>query len=355
MSYRTWGITVLAFLMTLLIGTAAVTAAVDPYFHYHRPLDCLEYPLNVQRERYLNNGIIKHFRYDALITGTSMTENFKASELDELFGVNSIKVPFSGAQYKEINENLELAATVNPDLKMVVRGLDLLALLSDKDLTAYDDYPDYLYDDNLFNDVNYVLNKTVLFEDLWPVLRNTLSGTDGTSFDEYGNWNALMTFGKASVDASYTRPEKADVQDGPEALSEEERSRIRENLKQNVTDLAEQNPEIEFYLFFTPYSIYYWDSVNQNGFLSKMLAAEKEAAEWLLEYENIHLYSFFDEFDMICDADNYTDYIHYGEWVNSRILVWMKEGKHRLTRENYQEYYDRVYDFYMGYDYDSLF
>ena len=86
-----------------------------------------------------------------------------------------------------------------------------------------------------------------------------------------------------------------------------------------------------------------------------MLAAEKEAAEWLLDYENIYLFSFFDEFDMICDLDNYTDYIHYGEWVNSQILVWMKEGKHRLTRENYQEYYDRVYEFYMNYDYDALF
>lgn len=355
MSYRKWGITVLLIFAALLAGTASVTAAVDPYFHYHGPLGCLEYPMNVQRERYINDGIIKHFRYDAMITGTSMTENFKASELDELFGVTSVKVPFSGAQYKEINENVERAAAVNPDLKLVVRGLDLLALLSDKDAVAYDDYPDYLYDDDLFNDASYLFNKTVVFEDLWPVLRDTWSGTAGTSFDAYGNWNGLMTFGKANVDASYTRPEKAAAQEGAEALSEEERSRIRENLKQNVTDLAEQNPEIAFYLFITPYSIYYWDSVNQNGLLPKMLAAEKEAAEWLLDYENIYLFSFFDEFDMICDLDNYTDYIHYGEWINSQILVWMKEGKHRLSRENYQEYYDRVYEFYMNYDYDALF
>lgn len=355
MSYRKWGITVLFIFAALLAGTAAVTAVVDPYFHYHGPLGCLEYPLDVQRERYINDGIIRHFRYDALITGTSMTENFKASELDSLFGVTSIKVPFSGAQYKEINENVERAAAANPNLKMVVRGLDLLALLADKDVVAYDSYPEYLYDDNPFNDVNYLLNKTVVFEDLWPVFRYTVSGAAGTSFDEYGNWNALMAFGKASVDASYARPEKAAVQEGAEALLEEERNRIRENLKQNVTDLAEQNPEIEFYLFFTPYSIYYWDSLNQNGLLPKMLAAEREAAEWLLEYENIRLFSFFDEFDMICDLDNYTDYIHYGEWINSQMLVWMKEGKHRLTRENYQEYYDRVYEFYMDYDYDSLF
>ena len=51
------------------------------------------------------NSKAKHFDYDAIITGTSMTENFLSSEFDSLFGVNSVKTTFSGASYKEINQN----------------------------------------------------------------------------------------------------------------------------------------------------------------------------------------------------------------------------------------------------------
>ena len=54
--------------MSLLGG---VVAFIDPYFHYHAPLPFVRYELN--NDRYQNNGIVKHFEYDAIITGSSMT------------------------------------------------------------------------------------------------------------------------------------------------------------------------------------------------------------------------------------------------------------------------------------------
>ena len=39
-------------------------------------------------------------------------------------------------------------------------------------------------------------------------------------------------------------------------ITEEEYVRIRENIEQNVTRLADENPDIEFYIYFSPYSIY---------------------------------------------------------------------------------------------------
>ena len=77
--------------------------------------------------------------------------------------------------------------------------------------------------------------------------------------------------------------------------------------------------------------------------------------ELILEHENIHLFSFFTEFDMICDPNNYKDVAHYSEDINSKILVWMSEGKHELNEANYQEYCWQMYEFYTNYDYDSLF
>ena len=349
---KKWGIALLTLTAACLIGVGTIIAVMDPFFHYHKPLEGLSYPLS--NERYQNDGIVKHFDYDAVITGTSMTLNFKTSELDELFQVHSVKVAFPGAMYKEINDNLEKAVEANPNIRLVVRGLDKLWLLKDAQETGYDkeSYPTYLYDDRLYNDVYYVLNKNVLCNSTREVLGYTRSGQKTTDFDTYGNWMHAFSCGKEAVDAVYCRVNKADEE---QEMTEADLKLLRENLVQNVTDLAQAHPEIDFYLFLTPYSIYYWDNLNQTGTLRKQLAVEKEAIRLLVEYDNIYLFAFSDLFDMICDLDNYKDEIHYSEDINSQILKWMSRKEHLLTKDNYQEYCDKIYEFYTTYDYEALF
>ena len=98
-SGRNWTLMTLSMTFLFLVCLGLCTVVVDPFFHYHPPLDELQYPIN--NERYQNNGIVRNFKYDAIITGTSMTENFKTTEFDKLFGVESVKVPFSGAAIKK--------------------------------------------------------------------------------------------------------------------------------------------------------------------------------------------------------------------------------------------------------------
>ena len=349
---KTWGIMVLATLFLLLVGLGGLTVAVDPYFHYHKPLDTLQYRL--YDERYINDGILKHFDYDAIITGTSMTENFKASEFGKLFNVQPVKVPFSGAGYKEINENLERALAKNPDLKTIVRGLDYNRLCSSADWARYsaDLYPDYLYDNKLHNDVKYIFNKSILFDKTIFTLSYTKNGNKTTTFDAYSNWMEGKTFGKEAVLATYNWADEIAENTAP--FTEEDRQVVFENITQNVTALVEQHPEVDFYFFFTPYSICYFHQLYQGGTLERQLEIEKYAIELMLQHDNIHLFSFFTEFDMITDLDNYKDVQHYGEDVNSQMLLWMREGYGELTSENYEEYCKQVRDFYTNYDYSTL-
>lgn len=82
---------------------------------------------------------------------------------------------------------------------------------------------------------------------------------------------------------------------------------------------------------------------------------EQFAIEEILKYENVRLFSFFNNFELTCDLDNYGDEIHYSPEVNSQILIWMKEGKYELTEDNYLDYIDEITDFYCSYDYDAIF
>ena len=75
----------------------------------------------------------------------------------------------------------------------------------------------------------------------------------------------------------------------------------------------------------------------------------------MLKCDNIELYSFCNNFELVCDLNNYKDAGHYSEKINSQILVWMKNGDYKLTEENCENYLKEIYDFYSAYDYESIF
>lgn len=349
-TYKIWIIGTLTLVLALLTVFASITIYIDPFFHFHAPLNNYEYPL--KNERYQNDGISRNFKYNGIITGSSMTQNFMTSEADEIFGADFIKVPFSGGYYKEVNDNLKRAYDSGKDIKYVIRCIDYSRLVYDKDYYREDiDYPTYLYNNNPLDDVEYVLNKTIFIDQTWNVIEYTKSGNKTTSFDDYTNWNDLYTFGVESVLNSYTL-------DAPEEtfreMTDEERTMISDNIRQNVTDIADEHPETTFYIFFPPYSICYWDVLKNSGEIDWHIDTEQVAIEEILKHSNIKLYSFCNNFELIGDLNNYKDRAHFGEWVNSDILEWMYDEEYLLTEYNYMNYIETIREFYNTYDYSML-
>ncbi|PWM79660.1 MAG: hypothetical protein DBY32_02000 [Phascolarctobacterium sp.] len=352
MNYKKW---IYTFITGLLLGSffiATINIIVDPFFHYRKPLPQLFYKLD--NERYQNDGILKHFDYDGIIIGTSMTQNFKTTEFNDLFNVKSIKVPFAGAYYKEINDNLEKAFDSGHNVKYVIRGLDYNKLISPKDEMRYalKDYPVYLYNDNIFDDISYIFNGEVVDRSI-KMLKNRIKGQDGgiTSFDKYSNWGDTYKFGTKYVlkgKKVYNKP--ANIM----SLTQSDKETIKANIEQNVTSLVKKHPETTFYYFFTPYSIVYWAQLYEKGEISKQIEAEKYAMELILKCPNIKLFSFNTMTNITMNLDNYKDSGHYGEWINSLILTYMKENKGLITKENYKNYINAEKLLYLNYNYNNL-
>ena len=238
-----------------------------------------------------------------------------------------------------------------------MRSLDPSRLINDKDASQYSDYPEYLYNDKLMDDVNYWLNKMTILEGCMIDVLYYSVGTEGAfldtfSFDEYSSWYQLFSFDKESVLAGYARPEQST---NIVKLTNEEKEMILGNVTQNVTELASEYPDTTFLLFFPPYSICYWDSLVRGGRLEREIEAQRIAIEEILKYDNIELYSFCNNFEVVCDLNNYKDVGHYSEKINSQMLGWMNEGEYRLTWNNYEGYLEEIYEFYGVYVYDVLF
>lgn len=348
---KKWSLCLLILTLATLGLVGLGTMVIDPFFHYHKPLEALQYPID--DERYQNDGILKHFDYDAIITGTSMGQNTKTSEVDALFGVNSVKTCINGTSLKEISNQLQRALEANPGIKMVIRGLDGWALFGDQDNSETDaKLPTYLYDDNPINDVSYLLNKTIFLHDTLRVVKYTLDGNTTTTFDDYARWDHLFPFDAESVLSQYPRPMKFDF---TTPLTPEEATGVEACVYEHAVKFAESYPDVQFYYFFTPYSILLMDQVNQFGILQRQMDAFLVATEALLQAENIHLFSFFEDYDTITNLNNYFDPAHYSPEVNSHILQSMAAGEHELTLENYEAYWKEISEFYSTYDYDALF
>lgn len=350
MNTKKWSLMLLILALVSLIGLGSITAIIDPFFHYHAPLPYLQYP--IEEQRYQNDGISRHFEYDAIITGTSMSHKFFTSQCDALFGVKSIKVPYMGGSYTELNINLRRALESHPNTKLVICSLDSFHMTQAPGLIEFD-APLYLYDNNIFNDMPYLLNWEVLCNNTIEVLKYTRDGKHTTPFDQYSTGPIDNLPGREQVLKKFPREP---ISDEPKVFTQKLADQLTRNLMENTIQIAREYPDTQFLFFTPPYGILSWDSRDRTGGQKFYIDGWHLACRLLVEEPNIQVYSFFTEYDMITDLDQYyEDGWHYSAEINARILQWMQSGEHRLTKDNVDAYWQEVLDFYSSYDYDALF
>ena len=345
MKAKRWNFFVIGGTLLTLTILAVCTALIDPFLHYHEPLSFLEYPL--KDERYQNDGMARHYAYDSVITGTSMSLNFKCSEFNMLWNADALKIAYSGASFHELGESLRRCFSYQPDIRFVICSLDGSRLNADADADEYTGYPGYLYDDNPFNDVNYLLNKEVIPKTL-AVLNYTRAGEKTPDRDMYGNWSEYAQFGAETVLRDFV---PLPISEKELQLTDEDLERVSENISKNFLELAEEHPDTEFYFFFPPYSICYWDSLVRSRQIGAQLTAQALSAELLLQAENVHVFDFSKRTDIIGDLGNYMDPIHYSQSVNSEILNSMRNGEGELVPGEADAYFEEVKTLYENYDF----
>lgn len=351
---KKWFARVVLLFCSIMVAIAIFVYILDPYFYFHAPYEKVSYTLG--NYVYQNDGIAKNFDYDAVIIGTSMTEHFSTEEVNQLFDVQSVRLTFLGEGFRRINDCLIGALDSNDSIKLVIRGVDPIWFVSGEEFLSYgtyDAYPTYLYSKSLINSCKYVYNPDVLTKDCSNVLLRTLRRLPPDNFDSI---DYKIEGGVERVKADYVREPKTIYEIDPYE-TDEMVNNLRRNIESNVVSTIKDNPDIEFMLFFPPYSIVFWDELMQKGIdiVDRRYLLEQTVIEELLKYDNVELYSFLDCYEITTDLNNYTDHLHYLPKYNSYMLKSMKSGEHRLTRENYAEYLSNSKNFYENFDYDAVF
>lgn len=319
--------------LALLAAVIGIVALFDPFYQYHAPLPGLKAVLT--DKEYQCIGSLHTFDYDALIVGSSVCENYNNHWFDEGFDCTAVKAIRSYGATADLCYLLD-NAYASHDLKYVFYNIDPSSLSADTEPT-YESTgcPMYLYDRNLFNDYSYWLNKDVLMEKLPYMLAYSFLG-DYDEGDSY-NWAQWKYFGQDMATGMYARlPAVKEMQ--PETAN-------AETLTGNIallTAQVEAHPETTFKFFFSPYSMLWWDNAYRNGERDAVIYNEKQAIGALLAYDNVEIYFYQDDEEVITDLDNYMDMIHFSKDINYTVYDNLVNGRGRLTKDNYEERLERM-------------
>lgn len=351
MKNRTYFWVVIISILSLLVLLGGATFVIDPFFHYRKPADIFSY--DIAAAEYKNDGISRNFDYSAMITGPCMTSGFKVSQADMLFNKKFVRITYLGEGFYRIGKNVRRAIDGNDQLEMVIWSVDPIWYVTDVDYEGYESYPEYLLNDECWDDVNYLFNGEVFLEETVPEIIRSIQNQPSKSFDDY----ATVTAGDIeSLMSGYERQKKQN-RGVIESETKEMKAALERNIDGNIVSVVKENPDVEFYLFIPPLSILWWDDLNQTGaqILSRRIDLEQIVIEKLLPYDNVKLFGFEDEFSISCNLKLYNDSVHYSDEVNEFMLQRMYEQKNLLTTENYEEYLERIRIFYLNYDYDKIF
>ena len=331
-----------------LTGCMALVIWVDPFFQYHKPLAWFPYLVDNQVNQ--NPGLAKHMDYDGILIGSSMTASFNTDWFEELMGMKTQKLSYNGSYPKDLSNIMQLVFDAKGDqVKAVYMAVDQSTFSADTEETKFP-VTDYLYDDNVFNDVPYLLNKDVLLD---YILRPLADRKDASDWAElYKPWWTDEYYNKANVLMYY---EAAEEKQEEEALAADYfKDAVEENLQKNILPYIEDHPETEFYIFYPPYSILFWNDVTREKELEAVIGRLEYMTERLLNYENVHVFNFLGKEDIICNLNNYADYMHYHKNVCRYITECFATGENELHPENYGQAFDEIRTLAMSYNYPAI-
>lgn len=348
MSSKKWTVSLLSITMVIIILFGALQFYLDPLLQYGSERGPLTY--RTYSEIYSNPGIAKNYDYNAVLLGSSMVENTDINELNELFDCKTIKVTYSGGSSYNHKMILDTCFGSAHKIDKVFWALDEYALTTDKD-TPRSPLPDYLYDNNKVNDISYLLNLDVFYYYSLIDLQETIKGNNGIMMSEGVMIGDDSLYGKEQALSSISYPMEQKEDEGEKKYY----SNLLDNIEYNILPFVEDHPETEFIFYMVPYSILYWYRQKCNGTLNAEIFDARTAICELLKYDNVKIYFFQNEEDIITNLKFYRDYSHYNPEINSWMSHEMLNSTYLLDANSYNQVIGEFYQYLVTFDYDEYY
>jgi len=197
--------------------------------------------------RYQNIGIAKNNSYETIITGTSLSENFKTSLANKIYATKTIKIPMSGSSAKE--QHILVSNAISKNTKRVIWDIHYTAYHGSSDrMHKSHEFPLFLYDDSKLNDLKFYGSFDTFKLSLKKMLFKEKYFTN--NFDNLYNWyiHDVSRFSDENVKA-YVKSFSKKI--ASSNYNQEYRYKhLKENLDKNILPIVASNPDVSFEFYF---------------------------------------------------------------------------------------------------------
>lgn len=309
MHYKKYFIQIIVAIIVLLVTIGAFVAIVDPYQQYRK------------HDRYLGNqrleiaGVARHHDYNAVITGSSMAMNHYPSQVDSLWGGRwkSLNMSIMGATDDDYAVILPYVISLGK-VKHIILALDFFSFARQRGAVN-----EYLYNDNLWDDYEYLWNYTSLKNTI-QFLRNPLA--------EKGLYHFNSPVGYQALADDYNKHKEKGYEEEHFDLNS-----IKERFDSSLYNIIKQSSNsVEWLIYFPPYSIGEFMIYDKSGVLNPILESKKHMIQRLAKLPNVKVYDFQIR-DLISRLDQYMDLRHHSHGYNRNIMEYLHDDRFRATAD----------------------
>jgi hypothetical protein len=330
----------------VIVLAAALNFAVDP-LQLFRPAR-LFHPMYSLDSRVQNAGLIRSQDFDTVFMGTSLAIHFRQSDIDKNLGGKSLKLAMTGSNSHEQSFVLDQALARHP--KRVLWQMDDWIFRDAPDIDADIYLPADLYRRNAKGIASYLFSGAMARESLWMVARSipplepiTAKLTTGVLFKfsiaEVDDINVLspkidtsQIYNARQMMAAYTRgtapQRRIYIAEGYNA------DEMVRNFERDAVGLIEKYPDVEFYIFFPPYSVLQFVAMRDFSpeTLQVVYRANSTMLRRLSQFSNVKVYDFREAKEITHDLNNYADIIHHSPAIDLKVLGLIAADKYRMDR-----------------------
>ncbi|MEI6350242.1 MAG: hypothetical protein WCP06_03955 [Verrucomicrobiota bacterium] len=318
----------------LTISTAFLNWRIDPLQYYRKAAYPPEFS---ESSRYQNPGLARNYPYDALVIGSSVSLGFDTNHLREKLGWNALNLAMSGGTAHEQRLLLDVAMRTGR-ARHVLRDLNFEFSRGRPDwVTDYDGaFPGYFYDEQPLTKIsNYLLNIDVTKKSIRVLLRRCGLHLS-RQYSELADLTRPDPARKAGRQAVVEKWKRAEINGWPAAKFPGEFSseNLRASFDENVFEPIRSHPEIQFDLYFPPFSFAYYAIMQRFApeAFQEMFRWKQYVLDKTHPLRNVRVHDFQGVPEIVLDLDRYVDPVHYTREVHDVIIDGVASGRYLATK-----------------------
>jgi hypothetical protein len=322
----------------MLLLAAALNFAVDP-LQLFRPSRLLQ-PMYSDHVRLQNAGLIQSQDFDTVFMGTSLAIHYRQSDIDRALGGRSVKLTMQGSSSHE--QAFVLEETVRQrHPKRIVWEMDDFIFCDAPEIDADIYLPSGLYRRDPKAIAGYLFSGAMARESAWmlfralPHLQPAVDRVAKFSISDVDDINALARdtdvaalYNAKNAFASFVR-----ITDPARAAWLGEgygyESEVR-NFERDAAALIARHPEVQFDIYFPPYSILQWVAMRDASPATLKIVYDltEHVARRLTQFPNVRLFDFRAIREITHNFGNYSDVIHHSPDIDLKVLSMLATGEH---------------------------